>query len=116
MAGHCQNFPRGQAERASHGEAAQHLKRLAPRHRGESLVLALDQQGIAFSSGSACRSGSPKPSHALLAMGLSEDQAHCAIRLSLGLDNTPEHIARTLAAMATVVHDSLSSVRFVPCR
>ena len=87
-----------------------------PGIRGESLVLALDQQGIAFSSGSACRSGSPKPSHALLAMGLSEDQAHCAIRLSLGPDNTPEHIARTLAAMATVVHDSLSSVRFVPCR
>ncbi len=87
-----------------------------PGIRGESLVLALDQQGIAFSSGSACRSGSPKPSHALLAMGLTEEEAHCAIRLSLGMDNNPEHIARTLAAMETVVHGSLSSVRFVPCR
>jgi cysteine desulfurase NifS len=87
-----------------------------PGIRGESLVLALDQQGIAFSSGSACRSGSPKPSHALLAMGLTEDQAHCAIRLSLGVDNTGEHITRILAAMEKVFHDSLSSVRFVPCR
>jgi cysteine sulfinate desulfinase/cysteine desulfurase-like protein len=87
-----------------------------PGIRGESLVLALDQQGIAFSSGSACRSGSPTPSHALLAMGLTEEAAHCAIRLSLGVDNTSEHITRTLAAMATVVHGSLSSVRFVPCR
>jgi cysteine sulfinate desulfinase/cysteine desulfurase-like protein len=87
-----------------------------PGIRGESLVLALDQQGISFSSGSACRSGSPKPSYALLAMGLTEEQAHCAIRLSLGVGTTKEHIVRTLAAMEKVVHDSLSSVRFVPCR
>jgi cysteine desulfurase NifS len=87
-----------------------------PGIRGESLVLALDQQGIALSSGSACRSGSPHPSHALLAMGLSEDQAHCAIRLSLGADSTSEHITRTLTALEAMLHDSLSSVRFVPCR
>ncbi len=87
-----------------------------PGLRGESLVLALDQQGISFSSGSACRSGSPKPSHALLALGLSEEQAHCTIRLSLGLDNTREDIARTLAAFDRVKHDSLATVRFVPCR
>lgn len=87
-----------------------------PGIRGESLVLALDQQGISFSSGSACRSGSPKPSHALLAMGLSEERAHCAIRLSLGVDTTGEHIARTLAAMEKVIRDSRLSVRFVPCR
>ena len=87
-----------------------------PGIRGESLVLALDQQGIALSSGSACRSGSPHPSHALLAMGLTEEQAHCAIRLSLGADTTREHITRTLTAMEAVTQDSLSSVRFVPCR
>lgn len=87
-----------------------------PGIRGDSLVLALDQQGIALSSGSACRSGSPHPSHALLAMGLSEEQAHCAIRLSLGVDTTREHIIRTLTALEAVTQDSLSSVRFVPCR
>jgi cysteine sulfinate desulfinase/cysteine desulfurase-like protein len=82
----------------------------------ESRVLGLDQQSIAFSPATACRSGSPHSSHALLAMGLSEDQAHDAIRLSLGADNTREHITRTLTAMEAVLHDSLSSVRFVPCR
>ena len=87
-----------------------------PGFRGESLVLALDQQGISFSSGSACRSGSPKPSHALLALGLTEEEAHCTIRLSLGLDNTREDIASTLAAFDRVKHDSTATVRFVPCR
>jgi cysteine sulfinate desulfinase/cysteine desulfurase-like protein len=87
-----------------------------PGIRGESLVLALDQQGIAFSSGSACRSGSPKPSHALLAMGLSEEQAHCAIRLSLGIETTGEQIIRTLEALEAVKIESMTTVRFVPCR
>ena len=87
-----------------------------PGLRGESLVLALDQQGISFSSGSACRSGSPKPSHALLALGLTEEEAHCTIRLSLGLDNTREDIASTLAAFDRVKHDATATVRFVPCR
>jgi cysteine sulfinate desulfinase/cysteine desulfurase-like protein len=79
-------------------------------------VLALDQQGISFSSGSACRSGSPQPSHALMAMGLSEAQAHCAIRLSLGIGNTREQITRTLEALEKVRHESMTTVRFVPCR
>ncbi|MEJ2671136.1 MAG: aminotransferase class V-fold PLP-dependent enzyme [Deltaproteobacteria bacterium] len=87
-----------------------------PGIRGESLVLALDQQGISFSSGSACRSGSPQPSHALMAMGLSEAQAHCAIRLSLGIGNTREQITRTLEALEKVRHESMTTVRFVPCR
>jgi cysteine desulfurase NifS len=87
-----------------------------PGIRGESLVLALDQQGIAFSSGSACRSGSPKPSHALLAMGLPEEVAHCTIRLSLGIDTTREQIIRTLEALETVKIESMTTVRFVPCR
>ena len=49
-------------------------------------------------------------------MGLSIDQAHCAIRLSLGVDNTGEQITRTLTALEKAVEDSWSSVRFVPCR
>ena len=68
-----------------------------PGIRGESVVLALDQRGVSLSSGSACRSGSPEPSHALLAMGLSEEDAHCALRFSLGLGNTMEEIDHTIA-------------------
>jgi cysteine desulfurase NifS len=87
-----------------------------PDIRGESVVLALDQKGVSLSSGSACRSGSPKPSHALLAMGLSEEQAHCALRFSLGIRNTQEQIDRTLELIDEVIRESMITVRFTPCR
>jgi cysteine desulfurase NifS len=87
-----------------------------PGVRGESLVLSLDQKGVSLSSGSACRSGSPKPSHALLAMGLSEDEAHCSIRLSLGVKNTDEEIDRAVSLFGEVIKDASRTVRFVPCR
>lgn len=87
-----------------------------PGIRGESFVLALDQRGISISSGSACRSGSPEPSHALLAMSLSEDDAHCAIRISLGLRNTEEQIDFTLSMLEDIIKDKKSGIRFVPCR
>ena len=60
------------------------LNMTLPEIRGESLVLFLDRKGIAFSSGSACKSGNPAPSHALLAMGLTPNEAHCSVRFSLG--------------------------------
>ncbi|MFQ5465834.1 MAG: aminotransferase class V-fold PLP-dependent enzyme, partial [Thermodesulfobacteriota bacterium] len=50
-----------------------------PGVRGEPVVLELDRKGVALSSGSACRSGSPEPSHALTAMGLTDEEAHCAL-------------------------------------
>jgi cysteine desulfurase NifS len=84
--------------------------------RGESVVLALDQKGIALSSGSACRSGSPQPSHALTAMGLSDSEAHCALRFSLGPDNTAEQIDETLKMMGRMLNEVSSVIRFVPCR
>jgi cysteine sulfinate desulfinase/cysteine desulfurase-like protein len=87
-----------------------------PGFRGESVVMAMDQQGVFFSSGSACRSGSPDPSHALLAMGLSEADAHCALRFSLGYDNTEEEIERTLDLLERTIKESRSMVHFVPCR
>jgi cysteine sulfinate desulfinase/cysteine desulfurase-like protein len=76
----------------------------------------MDQRGIAFSSGSACRSGSPKPSHALLAMGLTEEEAHCSVRFSLGLNNTEKDIEQTLKAFEQVIKNAASTARFVPCR
>jgi cysteine desulfurase NifS len=87
-----------------------------PGIRGESLVFSLDQKGVSFSSGSACRSGSPNPSHALLAMGLSEEEAHCALRFSLGIGNTEGQIKRALDLMAEVISEATSTVRFAPCR
>jgi len=87
-----------------------------PGMRGESVVLALDHLGVALSSGSACRAGAPEPSHALLAMGLSAEEAHCALRFSLGLGNTEEEIDRTLALLGEMIRETAAGVRFVPCR
>lgn len=68
---------------------------------GESLVLALDVEGIAVSSGAACTSGSLEPSHVLLAMGLSYKDAQSAIRFSLGMQTTTADIAKILQALLT---------------
>ena len=87
-----------------------------PGMRGESVVLAMDQKGVSLSSGSACRAGSPDPSSALLAMGMSDEQAHCSIRFSLGLNTTAEEIELTLERFKEVVEHAHSNVRFVPCR
>lgn len=57
---------------------------------GESLLLWLDINGIAASSGSACTSGSLDPSHVLLAIGLKHETAHGSLRVSLGEENTYE--------------------------
>ena len=87
-----------------------------PETRGESLVLAMNMRGFSLSSGSACQSGSPRPSKSLLALGLSENEAHCSIRISLGLENTPEEVERFLNALAELYASSASLIRFVPCR
>lgn len=58
----------------------------------EALLPVLGMAGICVSSGSACASGSPDPSHVLLAMGCSPDEARSSIRFSLGDDITPEQV------------------------
>jgi cysteine desulfurase NifS len=92
------------------------LNLVLPGIRGESLVLLLDRQGIFFSSGSACKSGNPEPSPALLAMGLSREEAHCSVRFSLGPANTEEEIEYVLAALAAALAESRRAIRFVSCR
>jgi len=59
---------------------------------GESMLLSLDMEGVAASSGSACTSGSLTASHILLAIGLPPEIAHGSLRLTLGKDNTEEEI------------------------
>ncbi|MEE8517625.1 MAG: IscS subfamily cysteine desulfurase, partial [Dehalococcoidia bacterium] len=87
-----------------------------PGMRGESLVLFMDRVGVYLSSGSACKSGNPDPSHVLTAMGLTDEEAHCTVRLSLGVGNTEEDIRYVLNSLAEIVRDRQSSVRFVACR
>ncbi len=92
------------------------LNMTLPGLRGESVVTAMSRYGVYFSSGSACSSGSPDPSHALLAMGLSAADAHCSLRFSLGQNNTDEEIDRVLSLLKKTIEDSKKMISFVPCR
>jgi len=71
---------------------------------GESLLLSLDLEGIACSSGSACTSGSLEPSHVLLALGLPHEIAHGSLRLTLGDDNTREDVDYVLEKLPIIVN------------
>lgn len=70
---------------------------------GESILLMLDLNGIAASSGSACTSGSLDPSHVLLAMGLPHEVAHGSLRLTLSEFTTPEEIDYVLDTLPPIV-------------
>ncbi len=63
-----------------------------PHIEGETMLLMLDQYGIYCSAGSACASGSLEPSHVLLAMGCSREEAYDTLRFSLGEENTEEEV------------------------
>ena len=65
-----------------------------PGWKGETQVMQMDLEGIAVSAGSACSSGKVRSSDVLKAIGLSESDASCAIRISLGLDTTEEDVER----------------------
>lgn len=74
-----------------------------PLIEGETLVTALDKAGFAVASGSACSSDSTEPSHVLLAMGVEEELARGAVRVSLGAQNTAQQIEDFLTALAQEV-------------
>ncbi len=73
------------------------------RVEAESLLIALDLEGIAVSTGSACSSGTLEPSHVLRAMGLKPGRVQSSIRFSLGSTTTPDEIDRVLAVLPAVV-------------
>ena len=70
---------------------------------GEALVLGLSNHGICCSAGSACTSGSLEPSHVLKAIGLPDDLAHGALRLTLSEQNTREEIDYTINVIKQIV-------------
>jgi len=70
---------------------------------GESMLLSLDMEGVAASSGSACTSGSLEASHVLLAIGLPPEIAHGSLRLTLGKDNTEEEIDYMISILPGII-------------
>ena len=79
------------------------------RVEAESLLIALDLEGIAVSTGSACSSGTLEPSHVLRAMGFPPHRTQNSIRFSLGLGNTVDGIDRIIQVLPSVV-DKLRSL------
>ncbi|HDP33938.1 MAG TPA: aminotransferase class V-fold PLP-dependent enzyme [Candidatus Hydrogenedentes bacterium] len=70
---------------------------------GESILLYLDLEGIAVSTGSACASGSLDPSHVLLATGIPVERAHGSIRMSLGRENTLDDVEYVLKKLPGII-------------
>ncbi|MBK5100381.1 MAG: cysteine desulfurase [Desulfobacteraceae bacterium] len=73
----------------------------------ESILLHLDLNGVAASSGSACTTGEPEPSHVLLAMGVSPEFAQGTVRISLGRENTDQEVDYTI----DVLQDTIRQLR-----
>ncbi len=102
---------RGLMERIPHVKLNGHREKRLPNTtnlsfefvEGESLLLSMDMQGIAASSGSACTSGSLEPSHVLVAMGLKHEVSHGSVRFSLGKDNTVEDIDFVIETIPPIV-------------
>jgi len=74
-----------------------------PGTDGESLIVALDLEGFAVSSGSACTSGETEPSHVLLALGLDRDLAKGSLRVTVGRSTSEAQVDRFVDALARVV-------------
>ncbi len=75
-----------------------------PGVEGESILLSLDFEGVAASSGSACTSASLEPSHVMLAMGISVEVAHSSLRFSLGTENTEEEVDYVISILPGIVN------------
>lgn len=74
-----------------------------PGAEGESVLLALDLEGIAVSTGSACSSGSLKASHVLIAMGIRKEIAHTSIRFTFGKYNTEAEVKMVVKKLAPII-------------
>ncbi len=101
----------GVLERIPESQLSGHPTRRLPNNasflfkyvEGESILLNLDQMGVAASSGSACTSGSLEPSHVLTAMGFPHEVAHGSLRLTLGRESTAEDVDYVLEGLPGIV-------------
>jgi cysteine desulfurase len=81
------------------------------RVEAESLLIALDLEGVAVSTGSACSSGTLEPSHVLRAMGFSAHRSQNSLRFSLGIFSTEDEVDRVIAVLPAIVEKLRSLTR-----
>jgi cysteine desulfurase len=102
---------KGLMEKIEHIRLNGHATRRLPNNvnvsvdfvEGESMLLNLDLEGICASTGSACSSASLEPSHVLLALGLSPEEAHGSLRFTSGRENTEADVERVLEVLPGIV-------------
>jgi cysteine desulfurase len=83
-----------------------------PEISGESLLMRLDLEGVSLSLGSACSAGMMAPSHVLLAIGCSEEEASTGIRISIGRGTTEKNLLEALEKIQNVVEDLREGAEF----
>jgi cysteine desulfurase len=113
-------FERGLQDRLSgvtingsnHDRIANTLNVGFPRLDAQAAVVALDLLGVACSTGSACASGAPTPSHALLAMGLTDKEARSSLRFSLSRITSRSEVDHALELVTEVVREHQKSAVF----
>jgi cysteine desulfurase len=111
LAGLRDKLIKGLLEKIDHVHLNGHPTRRLPNNvnvsvdfvEGESMLLNLDLEGICASTGSACSSASLEPSHVLLALGLSPEQAHGSLRFTLGRENSEEDMERVLNVLPGII-------------
>jgi cysteine desulfurase len=111
LAGLRDKLIKGLSEKIDHVHLNGHPTRRLPNNvcvsidfvEGESMLLNLDLEGICASTGSACSSASLEPSHVLLALGLSPEQAHGSLRFTLGRENSEADVERVLEVLPGIV-------------
>jgi cysteine desulfurase len=87
-----------------------HSSFVIPGAIGDEMVFALDLEGVAVSTGSACTAGSPEPSHVLAAMGYAPDVARGALRITLGRENTEQEVKEAIRVIPETVNRVLVNV------
>ena len=98
----CDEIPGLRLNGSRDGRVANTINLTFPHVLGESMLIALDLEGVEVSMGSACAAGAVEPSHVLLAMGRSAAEARSSLRISLGWSTTAEEIAAASAIIARV--------------
>jgi cysteine desulfurase len=98
----CASIPNLRLNSATVGKIPNTLNLTFPDVLGESMLIALDLEGVEVSMGSACAAGAVEPSHVLIAMGLSRDEARSSLRISLGWSTTADEIERAAEIIARV--------------
>lgn len=97
------SFPKAHLNGSPTRRLSNNINITFPGVDAESLLIQLDMEGVCASAGSACTSGSFEPSHVLLGIGLSKEEAKSSIRFTLGRENTEDQLTKVIGILRKIV-------------